>query len=90
MSPENEPLWRVMAGAWSARVIVGRPDADRLATAAELRALRDWLVPEEARVFRPDCTLDEHEEARLFYRHGERQRLRAMLTAEAERAEKGE
>ena len=89
MKQEREPLWRVMAGAWSARVIVGRPDAERLAIAAEIRALRDWMVPEEPRVFRPDCTLDEDEEARVFYRHAERQRLRALLTAEAERAEGG-
>ena len=78
-----------MAGAWSARVIVGRPDAEQLAIAAEIRALRDWLVPEEApphRGMRPGGSTLTYQETLSV----ERQRLRALLTAEAERAEKGE
>ena len=74
------PLWQLMAGAWSARVIVGRPDAERLAIAAEIRAVRDWLVPEE------EAPADD----RLSRDWVTRMRLRDKLTAEADRAERGE
>ena len=91
MTQEREPLLHAMTKASGALLDQTFGEAThRQCWAAEIRALRDWLVPEEPRVFRPDCTLDEYEEARVFYRHGERQRLRALLTAEAERAEKGE
>lgn len=43
-------------------------------------ALRDWLVPEEGP--RPDLS-------HAGTRWDERQRLRALLTAEADRAERG-
>jgi hypothetical protein len=90
VSPENEPLWRVMAGAWSARVIVGRPDAERLAIAAEIRALRDWLVPfEEVQGPYVNGPLGWVINTEEQHRCDERQRLRALLTAEAERAEGG-
>jgi hypothetical protein len=84
------PLWRVMAGAWSARVIVGRLDAERLAIAAEIRALRDWLVPfEEVQGPYANGPLGWVISTEEQHRCDERQRLRALLTAEAERAEKG-
>jgi hypothetical protein len=87
MKQEREPLWRVMAGAWSARVIVGRPDAERLAIAAEIRALRDWLVPEEAQPQQSAMPFSSWNlKIEVWDDH---QRLRALLTAEAERAEGG-
>lgn len=79
-TPDRPPLWRAMSGAWSARVIAGRPDADRLATAAEIRAVRDWLVPEE----------EAPADFPGWLRYRERQFLRAQLTAEADRAERGD
>jgi hypothetical protein len=80
-----------MAGAWSARVIVGRPDAERLAIAAEIRALQRYILPDEPELPRVRrLTGNIFEEAATYARYHERQRLRALLTAEAKRAEKGE
>ena len=47
--------------------------------AAEIRALRDWLVPEEEA---------DDDDSFAVIPQGERQRLRALLTAEADRAER--
>lgn len=73
------PLWEVMQGAY----FEGRNPgfSDRHGYAAEIRALRDWLVPEESM---------PSDELSSWDRLWERQRLRALLTAEAERAERGE
>ena len=71
------PLWQVMQKA-AALAPEGVPTIS-----AELRALRDWLVPEETIEDAPGrfvngCCLEQ------------RQRLRALLTAEADRAERGD
>lgn len=53
------------------------------------RELRDWLVPEESpphRGMRPGGSNLTHQEKLSV----ERQRLRALLTAEADRAERGD
>lgn len=74
----RSPLWMTMQLAF----FEGRNPGlnDRYGYAAEIRALRDWLVPEESIEDAPGrfvngCCL------------GERQHLRALLTAEADRAE---
>lgn len=77
-TPNRPPLWEVMQNAGS-----NAPGEPRDAVAAEIRALRDWLVPEETIEDAPGrfvngCCLEE------------RQRLRALLTTEADRAERGE
>jgi hypothetical protein len=62
------------------------PGTPRHATAAEIRALADWLVPEEApphRGMRPGGSDLTHQETLSV----ERQRLRQILLAEADRAE---
>ena len=72
------PLWEVMTRARYESADLG--EHVTLAVAAEIRAMRDWLVPEEA----------NKPEGFGVIRHAERQRLRDLLTAEAERAEWGE
>ena len=75
------PLWEVMYEAfWRC------PKENwRLSCAYMIRAVRDWLVPEEPSPsefeFWPDA------ESERDWQHN--QRLRSLLTAEAERAETG-
>lgn len=78
----SKPLWKVMHRAHND---VGDPfgNAARSAYAAEILAIRDWLVPDESIEDAPGrfvngCCLED------------RQRLRALLTTEADRAERGE
>ena len=78
------PLWEVMQDAGS-----NAPGTPRDAIVAEIRVMRDWLLPEEPpphRGMRPGGTSLTYQETLSV----ERQRLRALLTAEADRAEKGE
>ncbi len=82
---DRDPLWRVMAGAWSARVIVGRPDAERLAIAAEIRALQREVLPDEPEVILPEYP--DTIQAAAWGAWKARARIRALLLAEAERAE---
>lgn len=80
-----EPLWKVLEAAY----FKGRSPgfAEGPGYAAEIRALRDWLVPEEkAPPQRQDIGGWNSWHDNLCWK--ERQRLRALLTAEAERAEK--
>ena len=79
-TPNRPPLWREMAGAWSARVIVGRPDAERLAIAAEIRAVAHWI-----KKARPDYDEVLHGAIRA----DELDSILALLTTEADRAERG-
>ena len=90
MSPENEPLWLVMADAYAVATgsnmwrswLIARGDA------ARIRALRDWLVPEVPEPNRGDYpNFTDFSCASAQWR--DRQRLRALLTAEAELAEGG-
>lgn len=71
-TPNRPPLWEVMHEAfWRC------PKENwRLSSAYMIRALRDWLVPEEEPPLGPAGKA-----------HME---LRALLTAEADRAERGE
>lgn len=81
------PLWKAMTQA--------RYESDgarlasvRHATAAEIRALRDWLVPEK-----PEPRLSEHcdrDDLVTWHRWDEYQELRDRLTAEADSAERGD
>jgi hypothetical protein len=88
----DRPLWEVMIEAYedvSGSFIdhLGReqlPGPDREECAAMLRALADVVVPEEES---PGFNLGQ---SLAWQRWAERQRIRALLLAEAERAEKGE
>ncbi len=79
--PDHPPLWEEMQEAVIAAPLATRNPAGTVA-AAQIRAVRDWLLPEESIEDAPGrfvngCCLED------------RQRLRALLTAEAERAERG-
>lgn len=67
--------------------VLGEPD--RFTRAAEIRALRDWLVPEEDLDLRPPTDGGLIAGVEWCVRN-ERQRLRALLTTEVDRAERGE
>ena len=77
-TPNRPPLWRALKAAdasWTSDLTI--PEA------RAIKALRDWLVPEESIEDAPGrfvngCCLED------------RQRLRALLTAESDRAERGE
>lgn len=114
------PLWKVMFDAYDtsppAPVDADNDWTDRHGYAAEIRALRDWLVPEEKEAPRAEFDCKPRQsynfktnkcDGPFRYQHGdylrrqfkqdelnlewkERQRLRALLTAEADRAERGE
>lgn len=95
MTTDNDntpPLWRVMQEVFANDVgeiddgygtIFGDPD--HTTWAAELRAVADWLVPEE-----PNLTREEAAELVLWSEWMARIRLRDRLLAEAARAEAGE
>jgi hypothetical protein len=76
---DRPPLWEVMYHAfWRC------PRENwRLSGAYMIRALRDWLVPEPEE---PGFTATDE----AFAIWEERKALRILLTAEADRAEKGE
>jgi hypothetical protein len=80
---QNQPLWRVMEGAF----LEGRNPgfSDRHGYAAEIRAVANWLVPEEVKPNDEFCIPPVH--SMLWQR---RQALRHRLLAEADRAERGE
>lgn len=84
-TPNRPPLWWAMQGAY----FEGRNPGlnDRHGYAAEIRALRDWLVPEEAEPTGMRPCGDTYSAQSI--KRGERQRLRALLTTEADRAESG-
>ena len=92
-TPNRQALWEVMRDAYDVSpplpVDANLDQINRNGYAAEIRALRDWLVPEEPpphRGMRPGGTNLTYQETLSV----ERQRLRALLTAEADRAERGE
>jgi len=77
MTATQQPyLWRAMEAAF----LAGRTPGfnDRFGYAAEIRALADWLVPEEP--------MGDVLQVSTIMRD-ERQRLRQVLLAEAKRAE---
>lgn len=84
-TPIRPPLWQEMIDAYAEATGLTAGDMQTIAigTAAEIRALRDRLLPEEDVI--PDGDLTEQ-----AYRSDERAGLRAILTAEADRAERGE
>lgn len=81
MTEQKPPLWEVMQGAY----FEGRNPgfSERHGYAAEIRAMRDWLVPEHCDLPVP---ARPHEPGDVI-RSEQSQRLRALLTAEADRAE---
>jgi hypothetical protein len=83
---DRPPLWRLMADAYAEATNSTVRDFDVIATgnAAEIRALADAVVPEEP--------LGEFTTALATFEtveRNQRQRIRALLLAEAERAEAG-
>ena len=89
---EREPLWWIMQEAYFESRKPGH--CDRLGYAAEIRAIADWLVPEEPEpplgvVPKSEINkcIDEHSEWREWFVRG---CLRTELLAEADRAEAGE
>ena len=89
------PLWEVMQNAYDRQLIaaVGVDALDRLCYAAEIRAIADWLVPEEPEPplgavpkSQINKCIDEHSEWREWW---VKDCLRAELLAEADRAEAG-
>lgn len=85
-TPNRPPLWQVMTQA-RYNSEGARLASIRHATAAEIRALRDWLVPEEPE---PKMYHPNGEHTLAWCEWNSRQRLRALLTAEADRAERGD
>lgn len=87
-TPNRPPLWEVMRDAYD-RAPMPPPafrncdDIGRFLMAAEIRALRDWLVPEPE-----EPLFTATDEAFAIWK--ERKHLRALLTAEADRAERGD
>lgn len=79
------PLWKVIDEAITE---TGDDVLCNAASSAAIRALRDWLVPEETEPTGMRPCGDTYSAQSI--RRGERQRLRALLTAEADRAERGE
>lgn len=87
-TPDRPPLWRVMYDARIAQTSKGWCTT-REAIAAEIRALADAVVPEEPEPRQQDMTEEEFWQYDPSPRH-ERQRIRALLLTEAQRAEEGE
>ena len=81
----DQPLWLAMEEAFLAGRQPGH--CDRLGYAAEIEAIRDRIVPEEP-VEIPVSHLVRDLVDRALLR--ERQSIRALLTAEAEKAWRGE
>jgi hypothetical protein len=81
---DKKPLWRVMQDAFTDATVMHGYGRDGYA--AELRAIADVVVPEE-----PEPLISErhHLEPGVIAEWAERQRIRALLLAEAERAERG-
>lgn len=77
-TPDRPPLWRVMHNAFLSSTLSG--EEGHQGFTQEIRAMRDWLVPEEEALA----------DFAGWFRYRERQLLRAQLTAEAERAERGD
>jgi hypothetical protein len=76
MTTPSRPLWRVMYDAYYDMLEKCEPMSEGLCYAAELRAIADWLVPEEPLPHGPG--------------QKERCNIRAILLAEAARSEAGE
>lgn len=86
-TPNRPPLWEEIDRAWWQLVNTADPHCCPPASdqaACVIRAVRDWLLPEEPE---PSFYADGYVPMRLGE---ERQRLRALLTAEADRAERGD
>lgn len=79
----DRPLWEVM---YAADAYCTPADDYREEIATVIRAVRDWLVPEEGPAYRNN-TITSHVQ---WARRDARAELRALLTAEADRAERGD
>jgi hypothetical protein len=83
-TPNNRPLWEVMiAAGLQGNALNGRVEDGE---AARLRAIADVVAPEEPAPIR-DQYLTERFWFMVYTVWEERQRIRALLLAEAKRAE---
>jgi len=90
-TPESKPLWQVMADAYHSTV----HDFDNVphAYAAEIRALVEARLPEEPPIDLLKLDMKGPDRIRNFARviqRDERQRLRLLLLADADEAEKSD
>jgi len=81
---QDRPLWVAMDSASWNRMKQG-PYAPQDIRAAEIRALADVVAPDRPQPSTLELCYDEDDEREWHYE----QRIRALLLAEAERAEKG-
>jgi hypothetical protein len=97
-TPNDQPLWQAMRHAYdqssvpTALIESSDPETgdcltDRYGYAAELRAIADRVVPEE---YLPEPDEESMMDMRVWEAVSQRQRIRAVLLAEADRAEAGE
>ena len=84
-TPDRPPLWRVIENCDAFMPVHGL--LRRRLIAVLIRAMRDWLVPEEPE---PDYQSPDITDAIRWASFFERQHLRAILTVEADRAESGD
>ena len=84
--PNRPPLWWAMQGAYFSGRNPGL--SDRHGYAAEIRAVADWLIPDDPV---PEIVLESSLDAFGLYMafHRQRMHLRERLLAEADRAERG-
>jgi len=89
LEPEPLPLWRVMhdAGDKHLELTPLTQHKDWHLHAAEIEALRDWLLPEEAT---PLAAVRSYLPRPMIERMDERQRLRQLLTEQARIAREGQ
>jgi hypothetical protein len=85
---QDRPLWELMHEAyWRVAGCNGfNPPASPDCYAAEIRAIADVVAPDRPQPSTLELCYDEDDEREWHYE----QRIRALLLAEAERAEKGE
>jgi len=84
------PLWEVTDNAETdllkEELVTGEPHSDASFEAARIRAIRDWLLPEETK---PDqIEYGNYDHWFSDYRdYKQRQQLRSLLTSEADHAD---
>jgi hypothetical protein len=85
-TPNDQPLWRVMEAAWESAPEVPM-NQEGHCHAAVIRAIADRVVPEE---YLPEPDEESMMDMRVWEAVSQRQRIRALLLAEADRAEAGQ
>lgn len=81
------PLWEMMHAAYSPH---RAPGSWRLGYAAQIRALVEARLPEEPPINLMEVNMRDFQQVCNWIQRDERQRLRLLLLADAEEAEKGD